>query len=206
VALQLAQYEQQDNFSRSFAYASGPAYALLLDAADRPWRKNLTGCSSLSTMTGEAFGINDLDPSTADSRAGRYAASRMIAEERARELRQFGVEIALHSKFVQGATLTIPVASKFNYSFDPNGATPMQTVGTVFQRSRVTDDWGVLDVSAGGVLMRRNASGITAVVVPAPAGESQPLAGDGWKLELAAGWSVVRGPRRGDWIVERRGQ
>src|SRR6185436_19386718 len=35
-ALQAA--EQKDTFVRSFAYASGPAYALLLDALDPSWR------------------------------------------------------------------------------------------------------------------------------------------------------------------------
>jgi hypothetical protein len=102
----------------------------------------------------------------------------------------------------EGPTVTIPVASKSNYSFDPNGATPLQNVGTVFESSRVTDDWGVLDVSGGGVLMRRSGGPITAVVLSAPVGDT-PLKGDGWELHLAPGWSVRRGARNVDWIVER---
>ncbi|HEY0671277.1 MAG TPA: hypothetical protein VGD27_03370, partial [Longimicrobiales bacterium] len=37
-AVQLGSYETMDNFARSFAYASGPAYGLLLDAAAMSWR------------------------------------------------------------------------------------------------------------------------------------------------------------------------
>jgi hypothetical protein len=203
VAIQLAQYEQQGNFARSFAYASGPAYALLLDAAGKPWRNGLNGRSDLSAITAKAYGIGNVNASTADSRTARYAAARMIAEERARETRRLATEVLLHARFIDGPTVTIPVASKFNYSFDPNGATPLQTVGTVFESSRVTDDWGVLDVTRGGVLMRRSGGPITAVVLSAPAGDTPPLKGDGWELRLAPGWSVHRGARSGDWIVER---
>jgi hypothetical protein len=205
LAVQLAQYEQQDNFARSFAYASGPAYAVLLDAAGKPWRNGLNAQSDLSSIIARAYGLTDVSASSADSRVTRYSATRMIADERARETRRLAIEAKLRAKFVDGPTLTIPAASKFNYSFDPNGATPLQNVGTIFESSRVTDDWGVLDVSSGGVLMRRNKGLITAAVVSTlPAGDAPPISGDGWKLDLAPRWSVVRGGRSGDWIVERR--
>jgi hypothetical protein len=206
VAVQLAQYEQQDNFARSFAYASGPAYALLLDATGKPWRKGLDAKSDLSSIVAKAYKISDVNPTSADSRITRYSAARMIADEHAREARRLATEAQLRAKFVDGPTVTIPAASKFNYSFNPNGATPLQNVGTVFEASRVTDDWGVLEVSSGGVLMRRSSGPITAVVLSTSiAGDAPPLAGDGWKLALAPGWVVARGARSGDWIVERCG-
>jgi hypothetical protein len=205
IAVQLAQYEQQENFARSFAYASGPAYAVLLDASAKPWRKGLNAKSDLTCIVARVYNINDVKPASADSRIGRYSAARMIADERAREARRLAAETKLRGKFVEGPTVTIPVASKFNYSFDPNGATPLQNVGTVFESSRITDEWGVLEVSSGGVLMRRTSGSISGVVLSAPTtGDAPPLSGDGWKLELAPGWSVVRGARSGDWIVERR--
>jgi len=206
VAVQLAQYEQQDNFARSFAYASGPAYALLLDASGKPWRKRLNAHSDLSSIVARAYALSDVNASSADSRITRYMATRMIADERAHEAQRLATERLLRARFVDGPTVTIPAASKFNYSFDPNGATPIQNVGTVFERSRIADDWGVLNVSKGGVLMRRSGGPIAAVVLSAPtSGDAPPLAADGWKLELAPGWSLVRGARSGDWIVERRG-
>jgi hypothetical protein len=203
VAVQLAQYEQQDNFARSFAYASGPAYALLLDAAGKPWRKGLTAKSDLTSIVAKAYNISNVNPSSADSRVTRYSAARMIADERAKEARRFATERQLRAKFVDGPTVTIPAASTFNYSFDPNGATPLQNLGTVFESSRVTDDWGVLEVSSGGVLMRRSGDAITSVSLSAPAGDAAPVKGDGWELHLAPGWSLQRGARSGDWIVAR---
>jgi hypothetical protein len=204
LAVQLANYEQQDNFSRSFAYASGPAYAVLLDASGKPWRNRLSARSDLSAMTAQAYGISGIDPKTADALTMRYIASRMIAEERARETQRLATEARLRARFMDGPTVTIPTAGKFNYSFDPNGANPIQNVGTVYAASRVTDEWGVLDVSSGGVLMRRANGLITEAVVSAPAGDVPPVKGDGWTLQLAPGWELRHGKRTGDWIVAKR--
>jgi hypothetical protein len=203
LAVQLANYEQQDNFSRSFAYASGPAYAILLDASGVAWRKGLNVKSSLTALAAKAYAITHIDPATADSRSLRYTPSRMIADERTREKRRLEREATLRAKFIDGPTLTIPAASAFNYSFDPNGATPLQNAGTVFESSRVTDEWGVLNVSSGSVLMRRVSGPITAVVVSAPAGDNPPLKGDGWELQLNPGWSIRPAEKKGDWVVQR---
>lgn len=203
IAVNLAQSEQQDNFARAFPYVSGPAYALLLDATGQAWRKRLNAKSNIAEMAANAYGINKVDPATADARSVSYSPARMIADERSRETRRVATEARLRAKFVEGPTVTIIPGSKFNYSFDPNGATPLENVGTVFETSRVTDEWGTLDVSSGGVLMRRGAAQITAVVVSAPAGDAPPLKGNGWEIHLAPGWSIQRGTRAGDWLVHR---
>ncbi len=205
IAVNLAQSEQQDNFARAFPYVSGPAYALLLDATSQPWRKRLTAKSNIAEMAAKAYGIIKVDPTTADARSARYTPARMIADERARETRRVATEARLRAKFVDGPTVTLIPGSKFNYSFDPNGATPLENVGTVFESSRVTDEWGALDVSSGGVLMRRGAGSITAVAVSAPASDTPPIKGDGWEIHLAPGWSIQRGARAGDWVVRRIG-
>jgi len=204
IAVNLAQSEQQDNFARAFPYVSGPAYALLLDATGQPWRKKLNAKSNIAEMAAKAYTIAKVDSATADSRSARYSPARMIADERSRETRRLATEARLRAKFVDGPTLTIIPGSKFNYSFDPNGATPLENVGTVFESSRVTDEWGTLDVSSGGVLMRRGAAQITAVVVSAPAGDAPPLKGDGWEIHLAPGWSIQRGVRAGDWVLQHQ--
>src|SRR5258706_5403563 len=58
IAINLAQSEQQDNFARAFAYVSGPAYALLLDATGQPWRKRLNARNAIAEMAEKAYGIN----------------------------------------------------------------------------------------------------------------------------------------------------
>ncbi|MFN2604121.1 MAG: hypothetical protein ABR582_15385 [Gemmatimonadaceae bacterium] len=203
IAVNLAQSEQQENFARAFPYVSGPAYALLLDATGQTWRKKLNERSNIAELAAKAYGVTNVDVTTAETRSARYSPARMIAEERARETRRVETEKRLRAKFVDGPAVTIIPGSKFNYSYDPNGATPLQNVGTVFESSRITDEWGTLDVTSGGVLMRRDSGPITAVVVSAPGGETPPMKGDGWEIHLAPGWSIERGTRPGDWVLQQ---
>ncbi|MGI9042833.1 MAG: hypothetical protein ACR2GK_01770 [Gemmatimonadaceae bacterium] len=106
---------------RGFAYASGPAYALLLDAAGIPWRQGLGPSADIGAMAAAAYGITAVTPDRSDSLISRYAGARMITEERARKSRRIDNEAKLRERFVDGPVLTLPVAGKFSFSFDPNG-------------------------------------------------------------------------------------
>jgi len=198
-AVQLAQSEPQESFVRSFAYASGPAYALLLDASRIPWRRKLRASDDLSELTRRAYGIAAVDNAHADKLIDRYAGARMIADEKEREKKRVENEARIRSEFMEGPRLRLPVAGAFSFSFDPNGAVPIAGVGTYYQSSRITDSWGALEVESGGVLMERRPDGaITAVVVPRPVVSEGKISGAGWTLTLAPGWSAVEGQRKGE--------
>jgi hypothetical protein len=205
VAVQLAQSEQQESFVRSFAYASGPAYGLLLDATGIPWRARLNASSDISAMAARAYGVSSVDPRSAETRIDRYDGTRMIGDERARDARRAENEIRLRARFIDGPALTLTPGHHFSFSFDPNGAIPIPGVGTVYESSRITDDWGVADVAAGGVLFLRTGDGaITGVVLAAPSLADGSVKGDGWRLTLANGWSVAPGVRPGSLVVVRK--
>jgi hypothetical protein len=202
-AVQLAQYEAQDSYVRGFAYASGPAYALLLDAAEVPWRRRVTASSSLSAMTAAAYRITAVNAASADSLVDRYMGRRMISEERAREQRRIANDARLRTRYLEGPVLSLPVLGKFGFSFDPNGVNTLPGVGTYYETSRISDEWGVLDVSSGGVMLLRRADGFfTGVVVAEPTVSGREVTGKGWKLTLADGWSATESPdRKGSFTV-----
>lgn len=204
-AVQLAQYEAQDSYVRGFAYASGPAYALLLDAAEIPWRRRITSSSNLSAMTAAAYRITGIDAALADSLVDRYMGRRMIGEERAREKRRVANEARLRTRYLEGPVLFLPALEKFGFSFDPNGVSTLPGVGSYYESSRISDEWGVLDVSSGGVIIRRRPDGfITGVLAAEPAVSGRDVTGRGWKLTLADGWSVTESPdRKGSYTVTR---
>lgn len=202
-AVQLAQSEPQESFVRSFAYASGPAYALLLDVLGNAWRKKIRASDDLSEVARRAYGIGTVSPSDAEKLIDRYAGDRMIADERRREKTRAENEARIRSTFMEGPRLRLPVAGAFNFSFNPNGAVPISGVGTYYESSRITDTWGVLEVESGGVLMERRADGaITAVVVAKPVVAEGRITGDGWSLTLAAGWSVAPGAGKGELVLK----
>ena len=198
----LEQQEGRETFSRSFAYATGPAYGVLLDASGRPWREALVSGATLAELLEESYSTES-SRIPAEGRVAWYNGERVIAIETAREEARLAREAELRGRFVDGPVLIMVPGSEFAFSFDPNDAINLEGIGTVYGTTRVVDGWGVLEVESGGGLFRRNEEGmITGVVVPVPSGAATPTtAGDGWKLELASGWEIVPGDRAGDWVV-----
>ena len=204
VAVQLAQYEQQESFVRNFAYATGPAYALLLDASGTQWRRRLTTSSSLPALAAAAYAVAKNNPADSAALIARYAAARMIADEVVRETRRIAQEAAMRSRFLDGPILSLPVGTTFNFSFDPNGAMVLPGIGTVYATARISDDWGTLEVSSGGVLMLRGEDGkITGVVVPGPVLSGSTITGEGWKATLSPSWSSRERQEKGSYTVTK---
>jgi hypothetical protein len=75
------------SFTRSFAYASGPAYGMLLDAMRPDWRRNLSSKADLGELLGGAIGF--APPGDLADEAKRRAASHdgdgILAEETERD-------------------------------------------------------------------------------------------------------------------------
>jgi len=205
-AMGVANWEQRASFSRAFAYASGPAYGILLDESGMAWRPRAAAGEDLGALLGRAYGLAATDPAAPDldRRGAAYDLPRVRREERARAERNAAILADLTRRFVEGPVLRIAPGAAFSFSFDPTAVQNFRE-GTVHRTLRITDTWGVLEVSANGVWLARTAGRITAVVLPAPAGAGAPVAGDGWELRLEPGWRVVPGARAGDWELRPPG-
>ena len=206
-AVALERADARTSLTRSFAYATGPAWALLLDRLDPRWRDTFDGSGSLSERVRAALPDppTGADVDAARKRARRYGGDRLAEEEASRARRRVERESALRAVLVDGPTLELPVGEEFGYTFDPNGVVPLPGVGQVFAGARVRDTWGVLEVD-GNVLMVRGADGpIRSVVVAAPASgaEEGVVVGPDWRLTLARGWRVVRVDGGGSRVARR---
>lgn len=193
--------------SRNFAYATGPAYGLLLDGASPGWPLEVDERTDLAALAARAHGIDaageaaEAPAAGASSRMEAYDGVRLERFEQDRAAERERLQEEYRTRFVDGPVLTLPVDEAFNYSFDPNAVSALDGVGQVLSSSVVRAGWGSLEVS-GGVLMRRSGGSIVAVVVPAPADpDTRPVTGDGWTLTLREGWVVVPGERTGDYVV-----
>lgn len=197
---ELEQAPTKQSFVRSFAYASGPAYGLLLDAAGVDWRKELTADDDLGDLTRAAYEIEPPDniEATAMWKAAHYGGDSIRTSEDIRESERQATISAYKAKLIEGPVLHIPL-QQMNMSFDPRTVQPLGDDGTVYPSIRVSDVWGILEVTKGGALM---SSDFMTITVPLPGGVgADPLNGDGWSLELAEGWHVRPGERRGDYTV-----
>jgi hypothetical protein len=191
-------------YVRSFAYATGPAYGLLLDDASPGWRRGLKAQDDLSDFLAKAVAaIPPPDPkATAESRAQAYGGKELMAAEDKRAEQKLKELASIRARFADGPVLIVPLTQAFSYSFDPTNQVPLEGLGTVYPYLRVSGGWGILEAS-GGALMVTKESTLVAVRVPAPKDPAaRPLKGEGWTIDLKEGWAVVPGQREGDFELK----
>lgn len=178
----------RQTFVRSFAYANGPAYGLLLDASKVDWRKNPKPTTDLAGLLLKSEGLtlpHDIAAAAKD-RARNYDAEDLGKKEDAREAIHQKVVSNYRSRLVDGPVLHLPLRH-MRMEFDPGNLVPLDSLGTVYPHIRIVDDWGILEVKNEGALLSGDFKRATV-----------PLAGMGWALELKPGWSRVPGARSGD--------
>jgi hypothetical protein len=192
---QLTAAVQQPTFVRTFAYSSGAAYGVLLDAVAPGWTRRVKATDDLGTMLMTAANI---DPSSDLSAAEkRFSGATLRTAEEQRELQRQARVAELKQRFVDGPVLIVPRAS--GASFITTGSTPIPGAGSTLAGYRLTASWGSLEadmilVSDDGETLR----------LPAPHPLSgKTFTGDGWTVTLAAGWTLQPGPRPGDFTVIR---
>lgn len=193
---------RRNSLVRSFAYASGPAFGVLLDESEIAWRKTLTPFSDLGTTLAHAYkiAIPIVDEASALVAARRYGGGAVIASETTRANKLEKQLVELRRKFIDGPVLSFTPGAEFSFGFNPNGLVPLNENSVVYQWLRVSDTWGVLEAS--GALMVRENGLIKRVAVPAPKStDGNKISGDNWTLELKPGFKIVAGERPGDLIV-----
>jgi hypothetical protein len=197
-AIDLSQAYRRQTFVRSFAYISGPAYGLLLDAAKPNWRTGLKGGFDFGMLLASAYNVAPpakLTSAEADRRARRYDGSDIFAVEKKREERRQRELADARKRVIDGPVLSFSPGSAFSFSFNPNNLVAIDDNRTVYPTLEISDEWGILKVEGGAMLVREKGF-ITRVVVPAPAPGATK--GDGWELDLKPGWKLSSGPRPGD--------
>jgi hypothetical protein len=195
---ELTAAEGGESFVRTFAYASGPAYGLLLDAASPGWTRQVRASDDLATLLGRALAIQPVADSAAA--AARYGGAQLRAAEEQREQQRQARIAELRRQFVDGPVLLMPGGG--GGLSNSLGAVVIPDVGTIyFHAYRMKGEWGALEADKGVLVssdgrFRR---------LPAPVrGDGATISGDGWTLKAAPGWVVREGTRRGDYELVRQ--
>ena len=187
--------DKEVSFVRTFAYASGPAYGLLLDEASPGWPRRLRASDDLGALLMNALAVQ---PSTnAASVAAAYGGAELLAAEQNRQhLRQQRID-ELRRQFVDGPVLILPGGG--HAATDSRDATVIPGAGTVyFHTYSASGAWGKL-AAEKGVL---SASDGRSRRLPAPVRRDDgTVSGDGWTFTPSPGWKVRDGARRGDFEV-----
>ena len=137
---------------RSFAYATGPAYGLLLDQADPGWRARLGAGRRLDELLAGALFLQATAPARLAEREAAYDDGSLRAREMRRDADRRVRLAVFKARLVDGPVLSAPLVHA-NYRFSPQSLTPLEGFGTLYPTMQVSDEWGVLDVDQGGALV-----------------------------------------------------
>lgn len=186
------------SFVRTFAYVSGPAYGLLLDASSPGWRRSVRGTDDLATLVMRALAVQPATDATAS--ATRYGGAEIRASEQKRDQERQQRLAELRQRFVDGPVLVIPGGG--SGMSDSRGAAVIPGIGTVyFGPYRASGGWGTLEAEKGVLI----ASDGRSRRVSAPVRRDDvTFTGDGWTFKAATGWVIREGARRGDYEVVRQ--
>ena len=196
-ATTLAGAETGTSFIRTFAYASGAGYGLLLDALSPGWHRKITAASDVGQLLSAAAGVTALPDAAAA--AARYDGASLRAAEEKRDREQQAIIAELRRRYVDGPVLVVPRAG--SGSVNNAGATVIPGAGTVFRALATKGAWGFFDAPGGALI---SADGET-VSLPAPViVDATTLKGDGWTATVGPGWTVQAGPRPGSFRVVRQ--
>lgn len=201
----LKQAHRKASYTRSFAYASGPAYGCLLDRIIPSWKKSINKDSDLAKLLQTTLKINfaSLSEKEAILRATNYDGEELIALETKRDLLYQERATKYLSQFVEKEIFIIPLGDKVSYSFNPNNLFVLENIGTVYPTMEVIDEWGILEVFDGALVFQENGK-LTKLHITKPVDPvSKTLQGNGWKLDLKAGWKIVPAERNGDFKLEK---
>jgi len=123
----LTNAEAEESFVRTFAYKSGPAYGLLLDASSPGWTRRVRGTDDLGTLVMRALGVQPATDATAS--ATRYGGAEIRASEQKRDQERQERLAELRRRFVDGPVLVITGGG--SGMSDSRGAAVIPGIGTV---------------------------------------------------------------------------
>ena len=117
-----------ESFVRTFAYMSGLAYGLLLDASSPGWTRKVRGTDDLGTLLMRALAVQPATDATAS--ATRYGGAEIRASEQKREQERQERLAELRRRFVDGPVLPIPGGG--GGMSNSIGAAVIPGIGTVY--------------------------------------------------------------------------
>lgn len=194
------------SFVRSFAYATGPAYGLLLDRYRHDWRKQIVHSpQGPAAMLATALHLDlaHMPIANVAARATHYDGAALLAAETARQAKHDKLIAHYRASLVDGPVLTLPL-NHMQVQFDPRNVLALGKTGSIYPSIRVVDDWGSIDIEQGGLIDPNWHRLVVAAASTKPA--KGTLHGNGWTLRLAPGWRLAAGTRKGDFVLEREGK
>jgi len=190
----LDRYDQQDSYIRTYAFATGPAYGLLLDQLRPRWRDEARTGAAAADLLAASVRPDPLTSRRLQEASDRYGAAAVAAQEAAHVDNRREQLTTLRAQFSTQPRLEVALLSP-RFEFDPGQITAIEGLGSFYAALVVRDDWGEARATSGAMLNGdRNR-----LVLAAPGADGR--SGPGWALRLAEGYRIAGpGPDGVFWI------
>lgn len=179
------------SYSRSYGFIHGALYATLLSQKGFDFTTIRTEKTDLGVLVKEMYGI--VLPLVCRDIAGSIAINYNIEdiyreeEERLRNIKEsLNKQVAV---FTEKPVVFFELESPY-FDFEPEDVHTLDTLGTLYSRLRVSDNWGKLTVDKVGCLvsnnykyLRINAKGLKI--------ERNHIYGEGWNLVMNSNWEII---------------
>ncbi len=182
---------QNNSYAWGYGFVHGALYATLLNDKDFDFKQIQESDFDLGKAALEAYGVTlpAVCRDVAGSLAMNYDIQAIRAEESEREAMINENTRRIVTTFNEKPVVTITMESP-NFSFEPEDINFLDTLGTLYEKLRVSDNWGRLAVNEGGALLTNDLHTLRVsardIVV-----DKNHISGAGWHLVLNDGWHAV---------------
>lgn len=180
------------SYARSFGFIHGALYSTLLYDKGFDFKTIDSDTIDLSNKVKELYNIElpVICRDVAGSISMNYGIDGIYREE---ELRVTEIKESIHklvSTFTEKPVVFLELRSPY-FDFEPENIIPLDTLGTLYNSIRVSDNWGKLTLDQKGCLVSNNLKSLR-ISARSLKERKNHISGDGWVLMLNEGWELVK--------------
>jgi len=189
---QLNRTYSMSSFSRWYGNIHGALYATLLYQKGYDFRQIKSDTIDITELVKNEFNITlpELCRDVAGSIALNYDIETIQMEEQQR-LETIRENIRKQtSTFIEKPVVYLELESPY-FDFEPEDVHPMDTLGILYDKMRVSDNWGKLTVDKGGCLVSSNLKFLR-ITSKGFRQDRNRVEGEGWQILLNDQWQLVK--------------
>lgn len=179
------------SFTVSYGFIHGALYAFLLDARGYDFSDITSIDFDLAAAVGKLYDIKlpDYCRDVAGSLALGYNLPELRTEEEEMQKMISEKTQKIANSFIEKPTVKVSLESP-NFSFEPEDIFSLDTIGTIYRKLRVSDNWGRLTVDDGRVLISNDLKTLRISTGDVKT-ERNHISGKGWQISLNEDWHLT---------------
>jgi len=180
-----------DSYSRSYGSIEGALYTTLLYEKGFDIKKIKTDNFDFGSIVKDLYNIElpTICRDVGGSLAVNYNVETILKEEAVRDTKIKESILNQANIFTQKPVVFLELESP-SFDFEPEDIHSLDSLGTLYNSIRVSDNWGKLTVEKGGCLVSNNLKFIR-ITAKSFKAEKNRISGDGWHLILNNDWELV---------------